>query len=141
MSLFPDGMPMPQPNAEDAGFWAHCRKRRLCFQSCGDCGRVRHPPTPVCAACNSMRVTWRTAPAVGHIYSYSIAYHPTLDILRGRPPYVIALIIFAELDDARLVTNIIDAEPHQIEVGAAVELVWDEIANGMVLPRFRLLDQ
>ena len=138
MSLFPSAMPAPQPSADDVEFWNHCRARRLCFQACATCGRVRHPPTPVCAECGSLAISWREAPPTGQIYSYSVAYHPTLDILRGQPPYIIALVIFPTLDDVRLVTNIVDAQPDQIAVGMNVELLWDAIADGMLLPRFRL---
>lgn len=138
MSLFPEGMPVPEPTADDAGFWAHCREHRLCFQACADCGRVRHPPTPLCSVCLSSRVTWRAAPATGVLYSYSVAFHPTLSILRDSLPYIIALVIFPELDNVRLVTNIVGADPATIEVGAAVELHWEEAANGFPLPRFRL---
>ena len=138
MSLFPEGMPAPTPTADDAGFWVHCREHRLCFQACADCARVRHPPLPVCGHCGSMRTLWKEAPATGQLYSYSIAHHPSLEILRNHPPYVIALVIFPTLDDVRLVTNILDADPSVLHIGAAVTLVWEAASNGIPLPRFRL---
>ena len=40
-------------------------------------------------------------------------------------------------DDVRLVSNVIDAAPGEMAVGLRVTLAWDEIENGMFLPRFR----
>ena len=37
----------------------------------------------------------------------------------------------------RLVSNVIDAAPGEMAVGLRVTLAWDEIENGMFLPRFR----
>lgn len=140
MSLFPDAMPAPQPNAEDAEFWAHCAEHRLCFQACADCGQVRHPPTPVCGNCRSLNIRWREAPSVGSLFSYSVARHPTLPMLRESLPYIIASVIFPALNDVRLITNLVDADPDAIAIGAEVELQWDVANNGIPLPRFRLRD-
>jgi len=37
----------------------------------------------------------------------------------------------------RLVTNITDVPPSEIKIGAEVALWWDDIGEGMWLPRFR----
>ena len=92
----------------------------------------------MCSACHATRVKWLEAPKTGTIFSYSVAHHPTLSILRDYLPYIIALVIFPELDDVRLVTNIVGANPAAIEVGAEVVLHWENASNGIPLPRFRL---
>lgn len=134
MPYLPDALPFPEPHPESAPFWAHCRSRRLCFQACAACGRLRHPPGPRCPACRSDAVAWREAPPRGRIFSYTVAHHPADDSVRGRGPYNVILVEFPELPGVRLVSNLIDAEP---AVGMAVALVWEDGPAGQPLPRFR----
>jgi len=52
-------------------------------------------------------------------------------------PFNITVVHLDEADDVRLVSNVIDAAPDEMAVGLRVTLAWDEIENGMFLPRFR----
>lgn len=137
MSLFPNGL-LPEPNMVDSEFWAHCRQRRLMFQSCTDCGELRHPPTPFCPACQSTAIAWREAPSAGKVYTYTIAYHATDSSVDGTTPYIIALVEFDDFGTVRLVTNVV-AEASEMKIGMPVTLFWDQVAEGVFLPRFEPL--
>jgi uncharacterized OB-fold protein len=54
-----------------------------------------------------------------------------------RMPYVAALV---ELEEGvRILTNIVDCDPRQVAVGAAVEVRWQPLDDGRALPWFRLV--
>lgn len=137
MSYFSESMPQPEPNMDDEGFWRHCAEQRLMFQCCGDCGAPRHPPTPVCWKCRSTRMAWTPAPARAELFSYTVVHHAVHDAVTARVPYVVALVSFPDLPGPRLVTNLTDVDPSQIRIGMPVSLWWDDIDDGMFLPRFR----
>lgn len=138
MAYFPETMPRPVPTMDDAGFWAACRERKLRFQACADCGKPRHPPTPICPACHSFKVTWVDAPARAEIFTFNVIHHASHPAVAGRLPYVGALIVFPELPGVRLVSNVTDCAPSSIAIGMRVELWWDDIGEGLFIPRFRL---
>lgn len=137
MSYFPAEMPRPEPDRDDREFWAHCAERRLRFQACARCGALRHPPTPICHACQSTETRWVEAPGTAVIYSYCVVHHPNHPAMASRVPYVVGLVTFPSLPGVRLVTNIIDLPPAEIAIGAEVALWWDDIGEGMWIPRFR----
>ena len=137
MSYFGPTMPRPEPNMDDAGFWQHCARRTLAFQACADCGAPRHPPTPVCWRCRSTRVAWREAPALAEVFTFTVVHHAVHEAVAERAPYVVALVAFPALPGPRLVTNLTDVDPAAVHIGMRVELWWDDIGDGMFLPRFK----
>ena len=139
MAYFPSTFPAVAPTLDDRRFWELCAGRRLCFQRCDDCGRLRHPPTPMCPRCQSTACGWVEAPSVGRIFSYTVVHHPSHDAARPAVPYNVVLVEFEGCDGVRLVSNVIGAAPGQLAVGAEVELAWDEGTGGQLLPRFRLV--
>jgi len=75
----------------------------------------------------------------GRIYSYTIvtmASHPAFieDV-----PYNVVLVSLDEAEEVRLVGNVVDCAPQEIEVGKAVEVVFDDVAPNVTLPRWRLV--
>jgi hypothetical protein len=137
MSYFPQGMPRPEPNMDDQGFWRHCAERKLAFQACADCGAPRHPPTPVCWKCRSMRIAWKEVRGEGEVFSYTVIHHAVHEVVAARLPYAVAVIAFPELPGPRLVSNLTDVALDRIRIGMRVKLWWDDIGEGMFLPRFR----
>ena len=136
MSYLAEGTPLPEPNMDDAGFWENCARRRLTFQACGNCGTLRHPPTPVCHHCRSTGVVWREALSRGRVYSYTVVHHAAHDAVRPSVPYVVAVIAFPDFGPVRLISNII-GDPKAMRVDMPVELVWDKVSETMFLPRFK----
>lgn len=136
MSFFSETMPRPVPNLDDAAFWEGCAAQRLQFQHCADCGAARHPPTPICHSCRSAAVQWKEAPAQAEVYTYTVIHYAAHPAVSARLPYVAAAVTFAGLDNVRLVTNITGCEPSQVRIGMPVRLWWDDVGEGMFLPRF-----
>lgn len=137
MALFPDDMPGVDPGFDDAAFWEHCRNQSLKFQTCGSCGTPRHPPGPVCPACQSLDVVWRGAPAPAELYSFTVVHYASHPAVKQNLPYVVGLVTFPDLPGVKLVTNITEVDPADVEIGMALTLWWDDVGDGMFLPRFR----
>jgi uncharacterized OB-fold protein len=119
--------------ADDRCFWDGVAEGRLLLQRCSDCGRMRHPPRPMCPACTSL--AWETFPASGRgtVHSYVIPHAPV-------PPgfdegYVVALI---ELEEgARLVSSLTGVEHDAIRNDLPVEVVFEPVEDGTLMHRFR----
>tara|TARA_Y100001934_G_C12208075_1_gene704625 strand:+ start:499 stop:753 length:255 start_codon:yes stop_codon:yes gene_type:complete len=61
------------------------------------------------------------------------SFHPAFD---DDVPYAIVVI---EMDEGvRVVSQIVDAEPDALKLSDAVEVVFVPVANGKVLPKFKL---
>src|SRR5262249_21970983 len=125
------------PDPQTREFWDACRRRELRLQRCADCGRFRQPPLPGCPRCGSPRSQWSPASGRGRVYSYTIVHHAAVPALAAAVPYA---MVVAELDDApgaRLISNLVETPFDALAIGLAVEVVWDEPREGVVLPRFR----
>jgi uncharacterized OB-fold protein len=131
-------MPFPHPSPEDETYWQSCRERKLVIRHCNACDTYSHPPMPTCPFCGSVDLGWRQVSGDGTVFSYTIAHHPVHAALKGHTPYNIAVVLLDGADDVRIVSNIVDAAPDEIHVGAPVKLYWDEIQDGQFLPRFSL---
>ncbi|MBK0392557.1 Zn-ribbon domain-containing OB-fold protein [Ramlibacter algicola] len=137
MSYFPDDMPRPEPTMDEAGFWEFCKDRSLRFQACTSCGTLRHPPLPMCPHCQSCGIDWKEAPPDAEVYSYTVVRHASHPAVTPRLPYVVAVVEFPALPGVRLITNITDIDPGAVRIGLPVKLWWDDIGEGMHVPRFR----
>jgi uncharacterized protein len=134
---FPDDMPVPAIDAETAGFWEAAADHRLVIRRCTTCGRLRHPPGPVCPSCRGTEADWKTLPGTGTVYTYTVVRQAFIPSLQEKLPYA---VIAVELDDApgvRLVSNLVDADPHEARVGMPVEVVWEDMGPELAMPRFR----
>ena len=61
--------PQPPINRDNAFFWEGVEAGELRIQRCGNCGRLRHPPRPMCGSCRSTEWDTVTASGRGEVYS------------------------------------------------------------------------
>jgi len=54
-------------------------------------------------------------------------------------PFVIAVIALEESGGLRMISNVVDAKPEEVAIGAPVELVWEDMSAELAIPRFRLV--
>lgn len=121
----------PRPGPDDAWFWEGARQGQLLLRQCGSCGRLQHPPTPVCPACAA--TSWTTLPAAGRgsVYAWLLSHHPTEP---DAGPRIVVLVELAE--GVRLVSNLVDVAPEDVHNGMEVEACFVDY-DGVVLPQFR----
>lgn len=125
------------PDVDTAPFWEGCRDRQLRFQRCRGCGRFRHPPIAGCPDCGNRDTDWVAVSGFGHVYTFTIVHHAVVPALASAVPYNAALIAIDDAPGVHLISNVIDAAPHELDIGMPVEVHWEEAASGVVLPRFR----
>jgi uncharacterized OB-fold protein len=129
----PPRRPAPIVTDDSAAFWDAAAEQRLVAQRCGECGRLRHPPRPMCPHCSSLSI--EVVPLSGHgtLYSYSILHHPQHPAFDY--PVLAALV---DLDEGvRLVSNLTDVEPADIRIGMALEVDFEPRDGGTCVPVFR----
>lgn len=127
--------PLPLPNLDDKAHWEGLRRREFLIQKCSQCGALRHPARPICHACRSNKHTWTKASGRGVVYSYTIVPQATHPAWRDKVPYNVVIVELEE--DVRVITNLVGVPNDQIKVGMPVEIVYEDVAPDVTLPRFR----
>lgn len=125
--------PRPSLNLDNAFWFEAANEHRLVIQRCSACGRLRHPPGPMCAACHSTEWEAMDASGKGTVYSFVVNHHPQVPSF----DYPLAVAVIELEEGTRLVANVIGIEPHDIEVGMAVEVEFVEHDEDLTLPAFR----
>ena len=80
---------------------------------------------------------WSPVSGRGKVFSFVIydrVYHPAFaeDV-----PYVVALV---ELEEGpRLISNVIGIPPDDVRCEMPVEVVFDDVAEGVAVPKFRVV--
>jgi uncharacterized OB-fold protein len=119
-------------------FWAAAREGRVSVPKCDSCGTVVVPPKPYCFNCLGQSFTWTDLPGTGTIYTFTVVRHPLNAALKDVVPYVSGII---ELDGtqgagARLMGNIVDCDPEDVQIGDAVELIFEPLGDEYAMIRF-----
>ncbi len=127
----------PLPSLEDlsGAFYAWCKQGELRFQRCADCGAWRHVPREMCARCGSWQWEWTRSSGRGTVFTWtvvSVALHPAF---ADEVPLAPAVIEMEE--GVRLLSQVVDCPPEELEIGLPVEVVFDELTPEVTLPRFR----
>jgi uncharacterized OB-fold protein len=117
-------------------FWEGARAGELRIQRCQNCKTYIHLPRPVCRVCHSFDLAPEKVSGRGTVYSFTItqrAFHP---FYVDRLPYVVAIIELPEQKDLRLVTNLVNLNGQSPTFGMQVEVGFEELAPGYVIPVF-----
>ncbi len=124
--------PAPIVTADSEFFWAAAAEHRLVGQRCGGCGKLRHPPRPMCPHCGSLEWAAVELSGRGTVYSFAVLHHPQNP--QFDYPVVAGLV---DLDEGiRLVTNLVGMLPGEVEIGQAVEVRFEPTIDGMAVPVF-----
>ena len=119
--------PLPEPSLDSQPFWDGLREGKLLFQTCADCGKVRHYPRPVCDACYSMAVTWTPSSGRGKLYSWTETHHAFHPAFRGETPYILATVEMEE--GVRMQSLLLDASLDQLKLDMPVEVVLQKATD------------
>jgi uncharacterized OB-fold protein len=142
--------PLPAVHGtEDEGFWSAARDGVLVTQECTKCGRLRHPPRPMCPSCRSTERGWRTMSGRGRVWSFTVPHPPLLPVFAELAPYNVVVVELDEDPTIRLVGNIVPAadagpdgisaiDPAAIRIGAPVRAVFTPMADDVTLVQWVL---
>ena len=124
--------PRPATNADNQFWFDGAADGKLLIQKCSACGELRHPPGPFCPQCRSLGWEAVEASGRGTVYSYVVNHHPPYAAFDY--PLPIGLI---ELEEGtRLVAQLVDVDPDDVEVGMDVEVRFTRHDEDLVLPEF-----
>jgi uncharacterized OB-fold protein len=124
----------PAVGRDNAFFWEGVQARELRIQQCGGCGVLRHPPAPLCGRCGSTDQGHVVASGRGVVYSHVTHHYPPL---AGVEMPHTALLVELE-EGVRVISELAkEADPAAVRIGLPVELVFQQVPGGQVLPAFR----
>ncbi|MDX6287723.1 MAG: uncharacterized protein QOG53_3208 [Frankiales bacterium] len=139
-----EGQPLPELDADTAPFWEAACRGELVIQACASCGRLRHPPRPMCPYCRSLESRWQEMSGRATVWSYVVPHPPLLPAFMPLAPYNVCVVSLDEDPLIRLVGNLVDHEgapinsvdASTIEIGVPVRVVFEQVADDVALPRF-----
>jgi uncharacterized protein len=127
--------PAPRPDPESAAYWSATLEGRLVVQRCTSCGHHQLYARAHCLQCRSP-VEWVDVSGRGTIYSYTVIRQNFSRAFRELLPYIVALV---DLDEGpRLMTNIVNCDPADVRIGAAVRVHFEPVSDEAALPLFEL---
>lgn len=127
--------PVPVVTPEMAPFWEAAARHELVVQRCDACGGLRFPARERCSRCLSPEATWVPVSGRGTVFSWVVMHQANHPGFAAEVPYVVASIELAE--GVRLVAQLTGIAAHAVTIGMPVEVWWDAVAPGAVVPRFR----
>ncbi len=126
---------LPNPDFETQPYWDAAREQRLLIQRCTGCGRHQFYPRPFCAKCWSTEIEWVEASGAATLYSFSVVHQNDLPPFPERVPYVAAVVDLAE--GPRMISNITGCKRENLEIGMALQVAFEEIADEVAIPVFQ----
>lgn len=127
---------LPVITDESAPFWEGTLAGELRIQECGSCGRLRHPPRPMCPWCRSLDRGWRKVSGRGTVWSFVVPHPPLLPAYAELSPYNVIVVALHEDPTIRLVGNLLPLDETDVGIGEPVEVTFDDPIDGVVLPRW-----
>ena len=119
------------PDDLDMPFWEACRDHTFLVHRCTACGRA-YWPFSTCLDHGSAAMAWQPASGLATVHTYAVVHH-TYDPAFPAP-YVVAVV---QLDEGPFFhTNVVGCPVDDVHVGMRVSVIYDEIDDDTVLPRF-----
>ena len=127
-----DGFLLPASDEESRFFWEGTLLGQLRLQVCDACGRIRHPPRPMCPSCRSLARSWRAVGGTGTVWSYVVPHPPLLQPYAELAPYTVVVVALDEHPTVRFVGNLVtgpdgainEVDPHSVRIGEPVEVAF-----------------
>lgn len=122
------------PDDVDAPFWDACRRHEFLLQYCPTTQQW-YWPTVSDPRAGREGMIWKPASGLGTVHTFTVIHQIFREELANRVPYNVAVV---ELDEGPLFhTNVVDCDNRKLHVGMRVEVVFDDLDEGVTLPRFR----
>jgi uncharacterized OB-fold protein len=126
--------PLPEVDEVARPYWEAAARGELLYQACPACGHHQLYPRALCTACGAEPV-WQRASGRGTVHTFTVIRQNWAEPFRGLAPYVVAIVELAE--GPRMMTNITDCDPDQVEIGMAVEAYGLAVEDGLGITFWR----
>ncbi len=124
---------LPRIDKDNEFFWTSGKDNQLRFLSCIACEALVHPPGPCCPYCLGRNLEPRVVSGQGIVESFTVNHQQWIP---GSDPYIVGLISIVEQKDVRLMTNLVEVEVDDLQIGMEVEVVFEQ-SDDVYLPLFR----
>ena len=109
-------------------------------QYCTACSRYQHPPKEACWQCSSAgSMEFRPVSGRGTIHSYHIMHDVRIRVFQDQQPFNISSISLEEDPGIIMLTNLPGTAVGGVEIGAKVQVEFEDIGDGRKLPQFRVV--
>ena len=113
---------------------------RLEMQNCNACNRLQNPPMPTCSQCKSAdNLEWKVMSGKGKIYNYGVVYDCPVRLLQEDQPFNLVVITLDDDPGIQMYSHLPGTPVDDVPVGAAVEVSFEETANGQKVPEWRVV--
>jgi len=130
---------IPVPDELSKPFWDAINEKRLVVQNCTACNTLQHPPRQACRDCGSEKLEWKETSGRGHIATYMVSQDSRLQRRVPDQPFNIALITLDDDPRINFYSNLPGVPVKQVPVGAAVEVIFEEVAPGQLIHEWKLV--
>jgi len=122
----------PMMTIDGAFFWKAAAEGRLAVKKCGGCGRLWHPPRPICPECHAIVDQEQTLSGKATVISWAMPIHPPA-IGFDTPP----IVVLVETEEGlRLVSNVEGIAPQDMRIGLKVKVGFAPTMGGKQVPIF-----
>ncbi|MFB5281753.1 Zn-ribbon domain-containing OB-fold protein [Peribacillus sp. Hz7] len=130
--------PIPLKNQDNSPYWDAADRHELVLQKCESCHEYSHPPGPSCAKCGGTEMSWESLGSTvkGTIYSYIVSYRAFLPGFQNDLPLIIAIVQLEKVPQVKLIGNVRQCSPDEIEIGMNVKMVWEDLTDERALPQW-----
>ena len=134
-------MPKLIPVADELSkpFWDAVNEKRLIVQNCTSCNTLQHPPRPTCRDCGSDKLEWKETSGRGHISTFVVMEDVHLEQRIPDQPFNLALITLDDDPRVNFFSNLPGLPVREVPVGAAVEVMFEEVGPGQLINEWRLV--
>ena len=130
--VVPDELTKPHFDAANEG--------RLEMQNCSACNRLQNPPMPTCSQCKSAdNLEWKVMSGKGKICNYGVVYDCPVRLLQEDQPFNLVVITLDDDPGIQMYSHLPGTPVDDVPVGAAVEVIFEETANGQKVPEWRVV--
>jgi uncharacterized OB-fold protein len=134
--------PVPVPDQASAPFFAGALEGRLMLRRCGACNTfmspiagIGAPVRPRCVKCFSGDLAWVPSGGRAALYSFVLMHQRYDEAFADELPYNIAVVETEE--GVRLTSQVVGCPNDALEIGMALEVVFERVSETVAIPRFR----
>jgi uncharacterized protein len=129
----------PLPLADDAstGFWAAANEGRLDIQRCASCRRWNHAPSLACPGCGSFDMAYEAVSGKATLHAWTVIKEAPAPGFRNMLPLIVGVVELAEQPHLVLGANILEASIEDLHIGMPLEVMFEQLGEGIAVPQFR----
>ena len=129
--------PIPVPQGESDVYWQKAKEHELWLRKCNACDNAYFYPRDISPCCFSKDTDWIRASGKASLFTYGIVQRAPHPGFVDDVPFVTAVV---ELEEGpKMPTNIVieDPTPENLQIGMALEVVFEDITDELALPKFK----